>query len=224
MNATSRATVALSVLLLLSPATGRAQVVRPANTGDPANLVAGVDSRWQVSIDNGVTWFAAFQVQNPPSPPWEPNSSTYSWISATPSGSGGGGNYLFRTFFDLTGEDVSSMSLTFQCVIDNERASNSGYYSLNGSAYGGTCGSGSTTGFRFADTQTLVGLNGGANELRFKVTGDSQTDGLLVGYMTLETSAVPEPSSVVLFATGLVAVLGGGFRRRRLGFLSRSDA
>jgi PEP-CTERM motif-containing protein len=206
MNATSKALIAVTLIVLLAPAAARSQTA-PANTGASANVVGGVDTRWQVSIDNGVTWFGAFQVQNPPSPPWEANTSSYSWISATSSGSGGGGSYLFRTFFDLTGYDAASASMSFQCAVDNE--SPSGYFSLNGASYGGTCGSGSTTGFKFAGMQTVSsGFMSGLNELRFSVTGDNTTDGLVVGNMSLEaTSAVPEPTSMALLATGLLGLV-----------------
>ena len=107
--------VLASALLLISGG-ARAQTP-PANTG----TTGPVDLGWQVSTNGGTTWFSALKVINPSfplsgfiPPNWEPNTVDYSWISKTTTGSGGGGNYLFRTFFSLTGFDPSSAVLSFR--------------------------------------------------------------------------------------------------------------
>jgi len=206
----------LASLAIVAPVTASAQTP-PANTGAASN-VNGLfqDAAWQVSTNGGVTWSQAYQVKSPPGV-WQTGTPLASWISATPSGSGGGGDYYFRTSFDLTGYNAGSAVMTFRCAIDNYPASGSGYYSLNGGAYGGNCGD-SNNSYQFTATNTVnTGFVSGINSLVFHVTGDSITDGLDVGDMTLSAATVvstPEPTSVALLATGLAGVFGAVRRRR----------
>lgn len=200
-----------ALVATLAPA-ALAQVAH--NTGVPGNVNGSFqDTQWQISTNGGTSFTQAYQVQTPPSPPWAPATGTYSWIAATTSASGGGGNYLFRTFIDLTGFDPLSAVLTFQCAIDNNPMF-SGFYTLNGASTGGTC-----SVFSLGPTQTLSsGWNGGLNELRFGVTGDNITDGLLVANMNIRAQAVvatPEPASMTLLATGLIGVFAVSRRRRK---------
>jgi hypothetical protein len=205
--------VLASALLLIS-GVARAQTP-PANTG----TTSPIDLNWQVSTNGGSSWIQAFKVINPlfPTsgfipPNWQANTAGYSWISATATGSGGGGNYLFRTMFSLAGFDPSSAVLSFLCVVDNLPANNQ--YSLNHGAFTGTCGHQSL--YDFTGTQTLAsGFSGGNNTLTFHVTGDSKTDGLLVANTDLTAnSSVPEPTTIALLGTGLVGIFGVVRRRR----------
>jgi PEP-CTERM motif-containing protein len=202
--------------LFLVAAGARAQTP-PANTG----TTGPVDAYWEVSIDNGTIWYQAFKVIHPGffasgfiPPNWEPNTADYSWISANSTATGMGGDYLFRTFFDLTTFDPATASLSFLCVVDN--LPDVGQYSLNGGAFEGTCGHQDL--YDFTGLQTLSsGFNGGINELLFHVTGDAVTDGLLVGNTSLTAvSTIPEPTSMALLATGLVGVFGAAARRRKM--------
>jgi len=138
---------------------------------------------------------------------------SYGWIGVTPSGTVEGGvadgnlsrfTYMFETSF--MGGGITGA--TFQCAVDDGFTS----ITLNGVVVtGGGCDL-----YNVTTNRSLTGFNPGQNVLRFTTTGNGVTDGLLVKFTSFdgEVTATPEPSSMILLATGLggiVAVL----RRKR---------
>lgn len=184
----------------------------PFSTGQ--NFLGSTDLSWEVSFNGtglyGDPFSQAALVTSPPGV-WQPNTTSYRWISAQSNASVGySAFYWFRTTFNLTGFDPSTASLQFRCAKDNDQ----GTYRLNGGSFiAGDCG----TGFQFGSTQTInTGFVAGNNILEFHVTGDGVTDGLLVSidsFSADEVGVVPEPATVGLLATGLLA-LGVGARRK----------
>lgn len=184
----------------------------PVGTG--VNVVAGRDQAWQVGTGSTPTFVNAFLVTTNPGWANFTGPQTERWISASATGSGApSGSYTFRTSFDLTGYDLASVSVQFQCMVDN----NFGGWSLNGGAFGGSCGFWNTG---FGATQTVnSGFVAGVNTLTFAVSGDQTTDGLIVdvtGFSGRQVnSTVPEPSTYALMGTGLLGLAGIARRRRR---------
>lgn len=202
---------------------GVARAQGPVSTG--VNLNDDLrDQSWQVQTGTGA-FEAAYLVA------FNPGWGTFSgpqaarWISFDydASGPSGGVPYIFRTTFDLTGYDLSTVSFDFRCSADNTFLG----WSLNGSApTGGGGGAFGTTGVCATHPngisgafQTISsGFVAGINTWEFLTSGDTQTDALVVDVTNFTgrqpSSTVPEPSTYALLGTGLL-VIGGLARRRR---------
>lgn len=146
-----------------------------------------------------------------PIPPWIGDNSTSAWIGPNPDTQliGPTGNYDYRTTFNLTGFDFNTAVITGKWATDNSGSD----ILLNG----GSTGIPNTTGFgTFSPTFTISsGFVAGLNTLDFLVNNGGSTanpTGLRVE-MTGTATAIPEPASLFLIGTGLVAF--GIFRRRR---------
>jgi len=145
------------------------------------------------------------------------------WISNTPSGNNPPGfsglrYFDFRQTFDLTGFDAATAILSFQWGCDDVPAGwpvMTPYFTLNGGAAQGlgTCGN-----YTYGNTVNLTGFQSGVNTLDFFVQGNGQTDGLELQTQSISATPItttPEPATLALFGTGLIAVLGVGRARKR---------
>ena len=165
-----------------------------ATVGTPGTLVGQAET-----VSNG---YQGYYAQNP----------TSRWIWANQSGNFDGLHYntLFRTTFDLTGFNLSTVAITVSMAADNLVA---GVY-LNGANLGQ-----SFTGFfSFYTFNITSGFNGGINTLDFYAQDQGPPAAFNVFYSTrgdpLPTTATPEPASIVLLASGLIGVFGFARRRR----------
>lgn len=200
-----RLTVRRTVLtvLFLAPAVASAQ--GPMSTG--TTPVGTTDPFWDISV-NGGAYYDAFVLDRGGTTP------TAKWIGASLSGTLPGGVpdgdfsrflYSFQTMFAGT----SGMTVTYRCARDDTFFN----VMLNGAAVlGATC-----PGYDLSTSFTISsGFIDGLNTLQFNTGGNGVTDGLIVDItgVTNPISPVPEPTSIVLFASGLIGVAVAGRGRK----------
>jgi hypothetical protein len=141
------------------------------------------------------------------------NTATSQWIGEAGLGCQGCGgyspvgDYFYQTAFSLAGFDLSTVVLTGQWATDNE-----GAIYLNGVSTGITL-----VGDTFSSFTPLTinsGFQPGLNTLVFYVHNDGGPTGLQV-QISGTGSQVPEPSTLVLLGSGLVALAGAARRKFR---------
>ena len=78
------------------------------------------------------------------------------------------------------------------------------------------CGSYTTSGNSLTGTEFsgTIRFDGTVSDLTFTTSPDENWHGITVGADALATTTTPEPGTVSLMATGLVGLVGAGYRRR----------
>lgn len=168
----------------------------------------GIDTHYTVSYNGSTSSAISFNsAQGYPFPYWLGDNSTSSWISPTANTVGGGGYYVYKTSFDLTGIDLSSAKIVGQYANDDPLTG----ISINGNAL--TVSGGSMSGWTAFTIDS--GFVSGINNLEFTVFNSFGPTGLRVEYTGNNfTAAVPEPEALALVLSGL-AIVGLTARRRR---------
>jgi hypothetical protein len=194
-------------------------VLQGGTLGDPhftlVSAPSGVDPQLKI-------WSAASGFPVAPFGPWLGDDTRSRWIGldamysdGPPHAPTGGGTYVFRTTFDLTGFDPASAAISGRWGADNR-----GSILLNGASTGGSNDTGLAF-FALTDFSIDRGFVAGLNTLDFVVdnTYSPDTDvynpvGLRVEFTGASATEVPEPPAAPLVLAAL-AILGADRRRRR---------
>jgi PEP-CTERM motif len=212
--------------LALAPALANGQLPVSTGTQVTGSGTNTRDTRWQVGFAAGAlptTFNDAFRILNPV---WGLPSDA-SWIGAeggtgTQPGASGDGSrrytYAARTSFSLNAGD--QLTIRMQCTFDNYWL---GLF-INGTQFGGSvCGPDLTYALGTEFTIGPSAFTAGNNILEFRWQGDGVTDGFVARINSAvvepgnpgQPGVVPEPSTYLLMATGMVGLVGVARRRRQ---------
>jgi hypothetical protein len=214
------------VSMLIPSVHVKASVVTLFNTGVDAsgNPLAGgsLDPHWTIISGPGITSPTPAVVLSNQEVGTYAQSSDSRWVWANASGVAGiNAPYTFRLSFDLTGLNPNTATISGSWGVDNDGSillngstpTGSGALTLDGGAVSGNFNS-------FHNFQITGGFVSGINTLDFSATDLGVIGGLNVNHLvgTASTSAVPEPSSMVMLATAAITVAACSWRRgkRRL--------
>jgi hypothetical protein len=213
---------ALVLAALLAPAAG-AQPINVStgiNAGGAPLADGAADPFWTISVQGGafnpaVVMFPVGQCCGMETV----DASVAKWITdqSTPgsasTGWGIGPVAVLQRTFDLSGYDLSSVSLTGEWRAADDLV---GMF-LNGNEIVGTTNSAWASDHPLSVLAASGFFVSGVNTIEVRaVSGNSTWDGFYMNAAVAgqQISAVPEPASVALVATGAVVLLGAARRRR----------
>ncbi|MEJ7607917.1 MAG: PEP-CTERM sorting domain-containing protein [Bryobacteraceae bacterium] len=212
-NSVSRS---LAVMALAMGSLSAAPITTLFNTGMGAETT--VDSHYLLITNPGFPSTDAFVTDSSgfPFSPYLANDRTSKFISPQPSYRTGatdvGGDFTYRTNFDLAGFDFATAQLSLRFAVDNDLQD----ILLNGVSTG-ISGSGFSA---FSPVFKInAGFQAGVNSLDFVTYNRPQATGnpnaLRVEFTGSDASAVPEPGTWILLASGLSAVVLTSRRLRK---------
>ena len=187
----ANANLSLSPNYFQSPAA--IPVIRSTGTDSSGSLLSegALDPNWTVTKPGATVAVQAFATKAIAPPSWFPNRSTSRWISsALDSGLGDlPGNYSYRTSFDLTGFDPTSVQIKMQISVDDELVD----IKLNNQSVGLKISGPGGIPFRFSHgMQISSGFISGINTLEFIVFNQGTVNNPTAIQAQLEFASVPQ--------------------------------
>lgn len=211
--------------LVLNPKSAQAITLNLATGLDASNTLITTggesDAHWMVDNPQGSSTTTPAQTVYPNNPNWGAggwlaNGPNSTWIARNANTTANGLGTYSRYPFDLTGVDLSTVSITGSWAIDD-----TGILALNGqqiASLGAGAWGGLTPFSLAAGSSTAALLNQGQNQLTIQIL--SPTDNYIEGVRlegTLTGTSVPEPSPILgILALGTLGA-GATLKRKRNG-------